>query len=74
MSYKWIFAVLKIEKVTTSLSAVKRFERYEVTLNKKVPFGRPRASTTKNDHRLQMTGLKDIKKSLLSTAKDSSFF
>ena len=63
---------MKIEKLKTSLSAVKRIEQMFIikgTLNMKVGSGRHRASTIKDDHRLKMTILNDIRKHLLSTAK-----
>ena len=56
----------------TSLSAVKSIgQRFviQVTLNRKVGFGRPRVSTIKHNHRLIMTFLKVIRKRLLSRAK-----
>ena len=59
----------------TSLSAVKRIgKRFVIkdTLNRKVGYGRPRAFTIKDDHRLKMTVLKGIRKRLLSTAKNKN--
>jgi len=63
---------LKIKKVKTSLSAVKRIgQRFEIkgTVNRKARSGHPRASTIKHNHRLIMTFLKVIRKRLLSRAK-----
>ena len=61
MNYKLIFAILKIEKVKTFLSVVKRIGQiFEIkgTLNRKVGPGRPGTSTIKHDHRLKMAVLK----------------
>ena len=71
MTYKWILAILKIEMLKTSTSFVKIIgQRFVIkgTLNRKVSSGRPRASTIKDDHRITMNVLKDIRKRLLSTA------
>ena len=60
MTYRWIFAILKIEMLKTSLSAVKRIgQRYVIkgTLNWKVGSCHPIHSTTKHEHRLKMTVL-----------------
>ena len=76
MTYKWMFAILKIEMLKISLSAVKGIGRRSVikgTLNGKVGPGRPRTSTTKHDHRLKMSILKGTKKRLSTTAKINSF-
>ena len=86
ITYKSIFAILKIENVKTPLSAVKRFGgRFEIkgTVNRKVGSGRPRAFKIKDDHRVEMTILNvrkknfvDHRKHLLSTTydKNSVFF
>ena len=41
------------------------------TVNRKVGSGHPRASTTKDNHRLKTTVLKGIRKYLLNIAKNS---
>ena len=56
---------MKIEKIKTSLSVVKRIgQRFEIkfTVNRKVHYGRSRASTIKDDNELKMTVLKGIRK------------
>ena len=61
MTYKLIFANLKIKIVKISLSGVKGIGQRSLikgTLNRKVGPGRPRTSTTKHDHRLKMAVLK----------------
>ena len=76
MTYKLIFAILKIEILKTSLSAVKRIgQRFVIKgkLNRKIGSGRPRTSTIKHNHTLKMTVLKGIRKRLFSTAKINSF-
>ena len=76
MTYKWIFAVLKVEMLKTSIPAVKRIgQRFFIkrTLNRKIGSGRPRVSTIKYNHMLKITVLKGIRKRLLSTAKRNSF-
>ena len=63
-----------MEKVETSLSAVKRIgKRFEIkgTLNRKVGSGQPRAFKIKYNYRFEMTVLKGIRKSLLSKAKSN---
>ena len=69
MIYKWIFAILKLEKVKTFLSVVKRIRQiFEIkgTVNRKVGSGLPRVSTIKDDHRLEMNV---VRKLLLTTVK-----
>ena len=76
MSYKWIFAILKIKVLKTSLSAVKRIGKRFVIKGKlimKVGSGYPRASTIKHDHMLTINVLEGIRKRLLGTAKRNSF-
>ena len=68
MTQKWMFAIFKIEKVKISLLGVKRIgERSEIegAMNRKVGSNRPRASTIKYNNRLEMTVLKDLKKSFV---------
>ena len=70
MTYKWIFAILKILK--TSVSAVTRIGKSFVIkgiLNRKFGSGRPRASKIKHNHRLKMTILNCMRKCILSTSK-----
>ena len=74
MTYKWIFAILKIEMLKTSLSAVKRIGKMfviEGTFNRKIGYGGSIASTStiKHDNRLKITVFKGIRKHLLSTTK-----
>ena len=67
MIYKWIFEILKIEKVKTLLSAVKKIGKRFVTKgtsNRKVGSGHLRASTIKLDHRLKMNILKGMRHSI----------
>ena len=72
MTYKWIFTILKIEKVKTFLSAVKRIrQRFEIkgTVNMKVRWCRPRAFTIKDNHRLKMTVFEEYKKTFVEHSK-----
>ena len=65
MTYKWIFAILKIEKLKIFLSAVKRIGqmlKVTGTVNSKTG---TRVSTIENNNSLKITFLKR----LLSTAK-----
>ena len=60
MTYKWIFAILKILK--TSVSAVTRIGKSFVIkgiLNRKFGSGRPRASKIKKDHSLKINVSKE---------------
>ena len=62
ITYRRIFSNLKIEKLKTSLLAVKRIgEKIEIkgTVHRKVGSGQPRATTTKDGYRLKMTVLKE---------------
>ena len=71
MIYKWIFSILKIEMLKTSLSDMKRIgQRFVIKgiLNRKIGSGRPRTSTIKHDHMLKMTVLKGRRKRLFNTA------
>ena len=73
MTYKQIFGILKKENVKTSLSTVKRIgQRFENerSVKRKTGSGRPRASTSKDEHRLKMTVLKDRKKTFVDHSKE----
>ena len=74
MTYKLAFAILEIEMLKTSVSAVKRIgQMFVFTLNRKVGSGCPRASIINHNHGLKVTVFKGIRKKLLSTAKRCSF-
>ena len=71
MTYKGIFAILKKEKVKTSLLAEKRIgQGFEIegTMSSKAGTGRPRVSTMKEDIS-KMTVFKDRKKTFVDDNK-----